>query len=453
MAKAKKKETLSLEERLEQALVPVDEQPYEVPENWCWTKLKSITSHISDGSHNPPKDAGKGIPLLSATNIYDSQVNFSNVARYITEEEWIQENKRTKISIGDVLLTIVASIGRTALVESDMKFALQRSVAVIKPKCNSKYIKYFLDSPYIQKFMANNAKGTAQKGFYLKSVEELYISLPPLVEQQRIVEQIESLFAKLDEAKEKVQAIIDSKEVTVTSLLHKAFRGELTKFWRNVNSVSNDWKDTTIGELFTHSAGKALKKDNTDGSLYRYITTSNLYWGRFELTEVREMYYKENELEKCTATKGDLLICNGGDVGRAAIWEFDYDICLQNHVSRLRKKNNNVDVRFFYYYFMLAKRKGELIGTGIGISSLSAKSIASMNVKLPCIKEQAVIADILDKLIEEENNACTVAENIVERIELMKKAILAKAFRGELATNNSNEESAVELLKSILANE
>ena len=92
MAKEKKKENLSLEEKLKQALVPVEEQPYEVPENWCWVRLNSITEHISDGSHNPPKDSGKGIPLLSAINIHDSIIDFNDISRYITEDEWKQEN-------------------------------------------------------------------------------------------------------------------------------------------------------------------------------------------------------------------------------------------------------------------------------------------------------------------------------------------------------------------------
>ena len=158
--------------------------------------------------------------------------------RWILEEEWVDENKRTCLEKGDVLLTIVATIGRVAIVENE-KFALQRSVAVIKPnQVLSKYLMYFLARPYIQAFMHNNAKGRAQKGFYLKSLEQLYIALPSLSEQKRIVHRIESLFAKLDEAKEKIQQVLDGAEMRKAAILHKAFTGELTKTWRRENNIT-----------------------------------------------------------------------------------------------------------------------------------------------------------------------------------------------------------------------
>lgn len=199
---AKKKEK-TLEEKLQEALVPENQWPYILPENWCWTRLKYISKKISDGSHNPPKNSGSGIPLLSAANVCEFSIDMNSANRRILEEEWVNENKRTCLEKGDVLLNIVATIGRVAIVENE-KFALQRSVAVIKPnQVLSKYLMYFLASPYIQAFMHNNAKGTAQKGFYLKSLEQLYIALPSLPEQKPIVHRIESLFTKLDEAKEK----------------------------------------------------------------------------------------------------------------------------------------------------------------------------------------------------------------------------------------------------------
>lgn len=451
MARAKKEAALTPEERLQAALVPDWEWPYQLPENWCWTTCKRITSRISDGSHNPPKDSGQGIPLLSATNIHDGIIDFENVSRWITEKEWVAENSRTNIEFGDVLLTIVATLGRTAVVDTSEKFALQRSVAVLKPRINSKYLAYCLDMPYIQSFISDNAKGTAQKGFYLNSVENIYIPLAPLSEQQRIVDRIESLFAKLDEAKEKAQAVVDSFETRKAAILHKAFTGELTANWREAHGANiSQWKNCTIGDVFAHTTGKALKKSNQNGVLRKYITTSNLYWGTFDFSEVREMYFTEDELGKCTAKKGDLLLCNGGDVGRAAIWDYDYEICLQNHISKLRKKAENVDVPFFYYYFMLSKIDGNIAGRGIGIASLSARDLLSMNVYLPPVAEQQQISRILDAIFAKEQQAKEAAEAVLEKIDLMKKAILARAFRGELGTNVPNDEPAVELLKKIL---
>lgn len=154
----------------------------------------------------------------------------------------------------------------------------------------------------------------------------------------------------------------------------------------------------TLNDLFTQTSGKALKKSNQNGSLHKYITTSNLFWGRFDFSEVREMYFMESELEKCTAKKGDLLVCNGGDVGRSAVWEYDYDICLQNHITRLRPKSDDVFSKFYYYAMYYIKNNDLINGNGVGIASLSAKELMSIEVPQPSLPEQQKIAAHLDSI-------------------------------------------------------
>lgn len=100
--------------------------------------------------------------------------------------------------------------------------------------------------------------------------------------------------------------------------------------------IPESWEWVRLGEIFQHNTGKALNSSNKSGVLLEYITTSNLYWDRFELENLRSMYFTENEIEKCQVSKGDLLVCEGGDIGRAAIWLKDYKICIQNHIHRLR---------------------------------------------------------------------------------------------------------------------
>ena len=144
---------------------------------------------------------------------------------------------------------------------------------------------------------------------------------------------------------------------------------------------------STIGDLFQHNTGKALNGRERDGDGLRYITTSNLYWDRFDLTEVRTMPFTEVEKEKCRATKGDLLVCEGGDIGRAAIWPYDYDVMIQNHIHRLRPKTN-LSVRFFYYIFLLYKQQGLIGGKGIAILGLSSRELDRMVVPVPPVEEQ-----------------------------------------------------------------
>jgi len=171
----------------------------ELPSNWTLTSLMDISLSISDGSHNPPPKKDSGVPLLSAANIFDNRINYDSATRWMTEEEWERENKRTNLECGDVLITIVGTIGRTAIISNEMRFALQRSVAVIKPcLINSKYLMYSLQSPMIKEWLNQNAKGNAQVGIYLKDLASLTLFLPPLEEQKRIVDAIETAFEHLD---------------------------------------------------------------------------------------------------------------------------------------------------------------------------------------------------------------------------------------------------------------
>ena len=170
-----------------------------LPDSWNWASLREIALSISDGSHNPPPNNGSGIPLLSAANINDNSILMNEISRWITNEEWKIENQRTNIEVGDVLLTIVGSIGRSAVVQNNNHFALQRSVAVIKPcLINSLYLMHIVQSPQIQKWLTDNSKGTAQKGIYLNALSLMIIPIPPLAEQARIVEHIHIAYKQLD---------------------------------------------------------------------------------------------------------------------------------------------------------------------------------------------------------------------------------------------------------------
>ena len=170
-----------------------------LPRSWCWACLKDIAISISDGSHNPPSDKGYGVPLLSASNISNQVVSIDKASRWITNEEWIIENQRTHIEFGDVLLTIVGTIGRSAVVQTDKKFALQRSVAVIKPcLINAFFLMHICQAPQIQKWLLDNSKGTAQKGIYLNALSTMMIPIPPLAEQTQIVEKIDAALKYLN---------------------------------------------------------------------------------------------------------------------------------------------------------------------------------------------------------------------------------------------------------------
>lgn len=173
-----------------------------LPDGWIQARLSEVCSKIVDGSHNPPKATDSGFPMLSARNIQDRRVNFDDF-RFINAGDYSNEHARTNVQAGDVLLTIVGTIGRTAVVAEGIKpFALQRSVAVLKPKeIDPRYLSYLLESPTLQRYFQENAKGTAQKGIYLKALAEVEISLAPLNEQKRIADKLDELLARVDDCR------------------------------------------------------------------------------------------------------------------------------------------------------------------------------------------------------------------------------------------------------------
>ena len=213
--------------------------------------------------------------------------------------------------------------------------------------------------------------------------------------------------------------------------------------------VPEGWAWCRLGELFYHTTGKALKKSNNKGSLRKYITTSNLYWNKFDFTEVREMYFTDDELDKCTIKKGDLVLCNGGDVGRAAIWNFDEDICYQNHVSRLRPKIIGINNKLYLYLLMFYKEQGMLNGKGVGITSLSANDLLSGLFPLPPINEQDQIVIKIENIFSQIDYIDENKSDLQTAIKQTKSKILDLAIHGKLVPQDPNDEPAEELLKRI----
>ena len=217
--------------------------------------------------------------------------------------------------------------------------------------------------------------------------------------------------------------------------------------------VPEGWVWCRLGKLFYHSTGKALKKSNNKGSLRKYITTSNLYWNKFDFTEVREMYFTDDELDKCTIKKGDLVLCNGGDVGRAAIWNFDEDICFQNHVSRLRPKIIGINNKLYLYFLMFYKEQGMLNGKGVGITSLSANDLLSGLFPLPPINEQDQIVIKIENIFSQIDYIDENKSDLQTAIKQTKSKILDLAIHGKLVSQDPNDEPAEELLKRIVTSD
>lgn len=453
MAKDKKAaKELTMEEKLAQAFVPVEEQPYKIPENWCWTTIDKVTYHISDGSHNPPINSEKGIPLLSAANIHNGIIDFESANRWITEKDWEYANKRTKIELNDVLVTIVATIGRVAIVKSNKKFALQRSVAVLKPIINSDFLAYYLESPFVQSFMTNNAKGTAQKGFYLKTLAQMPCIIAPTTEQQCIVDHIKSIFAKLDEAKEKAQAVVDSFELRKSAILHKAFTGELTKQWREESGLDmTGWRSLKLSDIFDVRDGTHDSPQYYDTG-YPLITSKNLKNGRITEQDIKfiscEDYKKINERSKVSV--GDILFAMIGTIGNPTVIQTEPNFAIKN--VALFKNVGKANSYYVKYYlesrYVIDKMRREAKGSTQKFVSLGY--LREFPIDIPTKEEQEKIVCVINEIFSKEWQVKEEAENIIDKIDIMKKSVLARAFRGELGRNNLMEGSSLEVLKMVL---
>ena len=208
------------------------------------------------------------------------------------------------------------------------------------------------------------------------------------------------------------------------------------------------WGWTRLGVIFSHNTGKALNKANTQGTLHTYITTSNVYWGRFELDNLKLMHFSDAEIEKCTVKKGDLLVCEGGDIGRSAIWEYDEDIRIQNHIHRLRPYVC-LNVKLYYYIFYLYKLSDRISGKGIGIQGLSSNQLHNIIIPLPPFPEQTRIVSKINELLSFIDIIESEKNSLLSIIDKTKSKILDLAIRGKLVPQDPTDEPASVLLERI----
>lgn len=219
--------------------------------------------------------------------------------------------------------------------------------------------------------------------------------------------------------------------------------------------IPDNWRWCYVGDLFLHNTGKAQNSSgSTNGTIRKFITTSNLYWGEFDFTKVKEMPFTDTELERCTAKKGDLLVCEGGDCGRSAVWDYDEEVCIQNHVHRLRPYRD-VNIYYFYYLFYLYKNTGRLRGRGVAIQGLSNEAIHKVVLPLAPLEEQHRIVAKIEELLPYVDRYAAAYEKLeqfnAKFPEDMKKSVLQYAIQGKLVEQRPEEGTAEELYRQIQA--
>lgn len=496
MAKKTKDSNLSLEERLEQALIPNWDEPYKLPSNWCWTRLESIAKWGSGGTPS------RKIPAYYIGNIPWVKTGELNNSYIYETEEHISENALDNSSaklfpIDTIIIAMYgATIGKVGMLGVEAATNQACACGVCSDAVYYKYLFYYAISQ--REIFISKGKGGAQPNISQEVIKQHEIPLPPLEEQKRIVACIESLFTKLDEAKEKAQEVVDGFETRKAAILHKAFSGELytTDDSSNLDELLSDifsyrenliknkiiqraklkamedkdvissfpstWKQLKLGEIsfVTKLAGfeytKYIKLEES-GDI-PVVRAQNVRKGYLDTTNLLYIDRQTSEnLSRSALDKPSILITFiGAGIGDVCVFDKPQRFHLAPNVAKVEPycdENGTINIKFLLYYLLSPSGQKEIFKSmkAVAQPSLSMETIRDIVIPLTSREEQDEIVRVVDSLITKEELAKETAEAVIEQINTMKKALLARAFRGELGTNDPSEESAVELLKSVLS--
>lgn len=440
MAKKKQIE-LTIEEKLQNALVPKEEQPYKIPSNWCWTYIHNIAIVVTGktpSKKNKEYYGGK-FPFFKPADL-DAGRNMQYATEYLSEK-----GKSISVIIPEKATGIccIGTIGKCGyfLVEG----TTNQQINTVISKINPLYSYYFFNTNSFVRELIFKASATTIAIVNKSKLESCLFPVAPLNEQQRIVNRIESLFVKLDRAKELIENTFAQFEQNKMAILHKAFTGELTVKWRKENNINekNFFNKVKLKNVIKLISGRdvsvSLCNDKSIGIPY-ILGASNIKDNKFFIER-----WIENPV--VVSEKNDILLSVKGTIGKLYLQK-EEKINISRQIMALRALNE-LNTHYLYYFLLRECERLKFEGNGL-IPGISRKDILDLNILLPTLEEQQEIVNILDNLLAKYNKIKNLEQQL-EKIELLKKAILAKVFRGELGTNNPDEESAENLLKEILA--
>lgn len=446
MARAKKEAALTPEERLQAALVPDWEWPYKLPKNWCWTTIKNVATVVTGGTpaKNNSDYYGGEFPFFKPADL-DAGRHVSEASEYLSD---LGKSVSRIIPAQATAVCCIGSIGKCGFL--DVEGATNQQINSAIPYFNALYQYFYMNTEFFTNQLRNSASATTIAIVNKTKMESCYYPLAPLAEQQRIVDRIESLFAKLDEAKEKTQTVVDSFETRKSAILHKAFTGELTAKWREEHGVSIDnWKTTRFDSV---AAIRSNLVDPAEYQSFPHIAPDNIEKKTGVLLEYHTIAEDGVTSGKHRFYSGQILYSKIRPyLSKAVVVDFD-GLCSADMYPIEAYQNGRC-----LWYYMLSDEfllQASTAGSRSVLPKINQKELSALTVHLPTNdREQEEIARILDELFDKEQQTKEAAEVVLDQIDLMKKSILARAFRGELGTNDPSEESAVELLRQVIEQE
>ena len=440
-----------------------EEVPFEIPQGWEWCRLNDLYNFIDYRGATPHK-LSKGIPLITAKNVKQGYLDYT-VKDFISSEEYSNRLSRGVSHKGDILFTTEAPLGNVAIADLDVYSAGQRLItlqAYIQCFTNNDMFMFFMLSPLFQELVMSYKTGTTVAGIKASKLKEVLIPTPPISEQSRIVKKLQTLLPFIEkysrsqtllnifntEIKDKLrksflQEAIRGKLVpqiaedgTAQELLEqiKAEKQELVKEGKLKRSALNDsvifrggdnryyekigkkcvditeeipfeipasWAWCHLNDIAESDLGKTMNKGQNSGELVPYLCSINVYWNKIDLSKIKQAQFTEIELAKYLLQKNDLLICEGGDIGRAAIWDINETIYYQNALHRVRFYGK-IFPKFFLYILSLYKALGLLDkkSKGMTIKHFTKSALNSIVIPLPPLLEQKRIIEKIEQLMQ-----------------------------------------------------
>lgn len=438
-----KKERLIKEKKIKKAkpLPPIDndEQPFEIPNNWKWVRLGDIATIITGTtpSKKEPSYYGGNFPFYKPSNIQSNKYLYP-ADEYLSELGKAQARFIPKNSIA---VNCIGNIGKAAMFPTDG--TTNQQINSICHYLYPEYLYWVCQSDFFITQLLDFSSATTISIVNKSKVERTIIPLPPLFEQHRLVARIESLFAKLDAAREKVQSVLDSHETRKAALLHDAFAGKLTAKWRDGQSTKSfSWKPISFEDCIEKMQNGLSKRKGDAGEYVNVLRLTNIAPEGLSFQDMRKILLTSDEKEKYKLAPEDVLMVrvNGSkdNVGKQLYIDkkdADNQLTFCDHLIRIHYNEQLVAPQFMVYFSHTMQYKSYVeknMVSSAGQNTISRKGMKNLSLMLPSLPEQQQIVRILDRLLAREQRARQAAEETLTAIDRMKQSILARAFRGEL---------------------
>jgi type I restriction enzyme, S subunit len=489
--KNKKQDKKSINELLNDALIPKEEQPYKIPDNWVFTKLLYICSKPQYGWTTKASNKGK-VHLLRTTDITSGLINWATVPYCQNIPENLEKYLLKK---GDIVISRAGSIGVSYLMENTPKAVFASYLIRFNPLINNKYLYLFLKSPFYWNEVYEKSSGIALQNINATKLSNINIPLPPLSEQKRIVKKLESMFGKIAEARKLIAEAKKTFDKRKSAILSKALSGELTKNWRQKNNnsetaeelltkiidekkkeskqnpkikipkfedmvipeeeqpykIPDTWQWVKIKYISEVITGTTPSKKNKKfyGDKYPFIKPGDLNCGYYvnkSTDNLSELGAKHTRLLPINSI---LVTCIGATIGKTG---FLRKISASNQQINSIVPKQNIYPHFIYFAVLSSYFQQSILdnSSATTLPIINKGRFENLLIPLSPLSEQKEIVRVLEKIIEAETKAYNYIESLNDELNELEKSILTKAFQGKLGTNNSNDEDALDLLKNLL---